>query len=58
MYSYNVKWKVRSNGSSVKDSQHSANVTANSEDEAIEKVKQNNPSSRDRMYDFEVRRIR
>ncbi len=56
MASYYVKWKVRSNGSSIKDSQHASNVTASNEDEAIEKVKQNNPSSRDRMYDFEVRR--
>ncbi|MBR6713165.1 MAG: hypothetical protein IKI76_09265 [Selenomonadaceae bacterium] len=56
MYSYTVKWKVRSNGSSVKDSQHASNVRANSEEEAIEKVKQNNPATRDRMYDFEVRR--
>lgn len=56
MYSYYVTWKVRSTGSSTQDSQHSSNVRANSEDEAIEKVKQNNPSSRDRMYDFRVRR--
>ena len=56
MNSYTVSWKVRSTGSSTQDSQHSSNVRANSEDEAIEKVKQNNPSSRDRMYDFRVRR--
>lgn len=56
MSSYYVTWKVRSTGSSTRDSQHSSNVTANSESEAIAKVKQNNPSSRDRMYDFNVRR--
>ena len=56
MYSYYVTWKVRSTGSSTRDSQHSSNVKANSEEEAIEIVKRNNPSSRDRMYDFNVRR--
>lgn len=56
MYSYRVEWKIRNNSSSVKDSQHASNVKANSEDEAIAKVKQNNPATRDRMYDFEVRK--
>ena len=55
MYLYRVEWKVRNNSSSVKDAQHASNVKANSEEEAIEKVKQNNPATRDRMYDFEVR---
>ena len=55
MNSYTVTWKVRSN-SSANDARHSSNVTANSESEAIAKVKQNNPSNRDRMYDFSVRR--
>ena len=56
MSSYYVTWKVRNNGSSVKDSQHSSHVTANSESEAIAKVKQSNPSNRDRMYDFNARK--
>lgn len=56
MYSYYVTWKVRSTGSSTRNSQHSSNVRANSEDEAIEIVKRNNPSSRDRMYDFKARK--
>lgn len=55
MDSYNVTWKVRSNDSS-RDAQHSSNVKANSENEAIAKVKQSNPSNRDRMYDFSVRK--
>ena len=57
MNSYRVEWKVRSTDSS-NDARHSATITANSESEAIAKVKQNNPSNRDRMYDFSVRRIR
>ena len=55
MHSYYVTWKVRSTDSS-RDAQHSSHVTANSESEAIEKVKRSNPSNRDRMYDFNVRR--
>ena len=55
MNSYTVTWKVRSTNSS-RDATHSSNVRANSESEAIAKVKQNNPSNRDRMYDFDVRR--
>ncbi len=54
--SYKISWKVRSNDSS-RDAQHSARITANSESEAITKVKQNNPANRDRMYDFNVRKI-
>ena len=57
MSSYKVSWKVKSLSSSTKDAQHSANITANSESEAIAKVKQNNPANRDRMYDFNVRKI-
>ena len=57
MNSYTVTWKVRSTDSS-RDATHSSNVRANSESEAIAKVKQNNPSNRDRMYDFNVRRNR
>ena len=57
MYLYRVEWKVRNNSSSVKDAQQASNIRANSEDEAIAKVKQNNPATRDRMYDFVVRRI-
>ena len=55
MNSYTVTWKVRSNDSS-NDARHSSTIRANSESEAIAKVKQNNPSNRDRMYDFNVRR--
>lgn len=54
--SYKISWKVRNNDSS-RDAQHSARITANSESEAIAKVKQNNPATRDRMYDFNVRKI-
>lgn len=57
MSSYRVEWKVRSNSSSVSDSRQASNVQASNEAEAIAKVKQNNPSSRDKMYDFSVRRI-
>ena len=57
MNSYYVTWKVKSNSSSIRDAQHGSNVTANNEREAIAKVKQNNPATRDRMYDFVVRRI-
>ena len=55
MSSYYVTWKVRSTDSS-RDAQHSSHVTANSESEAIAKVKQSNPSNRDRMYDFNARK--
>lgn len=55
---YHVIWKVKNNSSSVKDAQQASNVIANSEEEAIEAVKRNNPATRDKMYDFEVRRIR
>lgn len=55
MNSYTVTWKVRST-SSANDAQHSSTIRANSESEAIAKVKQNNPATRDRMYNFEVRR--
>ena len=55
MNSYTVSWKVRST-TSANDARHSSTVKANSESEAIAKVKQNNPATRDRMYDFSVRR--
>ena len=55
MNSYTVTWKVKSTDSS-RDATHSSTIRANSESEAIAKVKQNNPSNRDRMYDFDVRR--
>ena len=55
MNSYTVTWKVKST-TSARDATHSSNVKANSENEAIAKVKQNNPATRDRMYDFSVRR--
>lgn len=57
MSSYYVTWKVKSTNSSSSDAQHSSSVTANSEREAIAKVKQNNPATRDRMYGFSVRKI-
>ena len=56
MNSYTVSWKVRSS-TSANDARHSSTVKANSENEAIAKVKQNNPATRDRMYDFSVRKI-
>jgi len=55
MNSYTVTWKVRSNDSS-NDARRSTIIKANSPDEAIAKVKQSNPSNRDRMYDFNVRK--
>ena len=57
MNSYRVSWKVRST-TSARDAQHSSIVKANNESEAIAKVKQNNPANRDRMYDFDVIKIR
>ena len=57
MNSFKVTWKVKNMSSSVKDAQHSSIVKANSENEAIAKVKQNNPANRDRMYDFTVIKI-
>jgi len=56
MNSYRVTWKVRST-TSARDAQHSSVIKANSESEAIAKVKQNNPATRDRMYDFDVIKI-
>ena len=56
MNSYYVTWKVKSNSSSIKDAQHASTVKANNEREAIAKVKQNNPATHDRMYDFNVRK--
>lgn len=56
MDSYRVSWKVRST-TSARDAQHSSIVKANDKSEAISKVKQNNPANRDRMYDFDVRKV-
>ena len=57
MGSFKVTWKVRNTNSSAKDSTHSSTVKANNANEAIAKVKQSNPSNRDRMYDFDVVQI-
>lgn len=57
MSSFQVTWKVRNTNSSANDSKHSSNVTAGNVNEAIAKVKQNNPATRDRMYDFQVKPI-
>ncbi len=57
MGSFKVTWKVRNTNSSAKDATHSSIVKANNANEAISKVKQSNPSNRDRMYDFDVVQI-
>ena len=57
MESFRVSWKVKNTSSSAKDAQHSSTVSANSKKEAIEKVKANNPATRDRMYSFKVEKI-
>ncbi len=54
---YRVEWIIKSTGSLTKDSHESTNIRANNEKEAIDRVKQQNPSSCHRMKDFKVKKI-